>query len=258
MAAIVRDPDFDVRSRANSSTLIIYYPTSDHQGIFACHISNKYGKACTSCILKVTDYEHKLWAGTPQNVKVESVLCEEQMIEEELESFIYSGLDKKFTLQVPQAVIQVPHTSAASFHSSPVEIRITAPTPVLDITEEPTGTFEPTAKIPEAPPSESTLQTMKHKFTFSFDVGEAPQVVTELKNISCSEGHTAILECIISGEPAPNATWSQDDNFLDHNMGKYKFEEDDKTYRLYIYNFTYADAGTYRFTATNKLDKLKV
>ncbi|XP_076858428.1 uncharacterized protein LOC143512228 [Brachyhypopomus gauderio] len=250
---IIRDPDFDVRTRATSSTLTIYYPTNDHQGIFACDISNKYGKACTSCKLNVTDNEHKIWSETPQKVKIESVLSEEQILEEELKSFIDSGMDKKFTLQVPQAVIQVPHTSASSIHSSPVEIRITAPTPVLDITEEPTGTFQPTAKIPEAPHCESTPQTVKHKFTFSFDVGEAPQVVTELKNVSCSEGQTAILECIISGEPAPNVTWSHDDIFLDHNTGKYKFEENDKTYRLYIYNFTYADAGIYKFIATNKL-----
>ncbi|KAG9271830.1 titin-like, partial [Astyanax mexicanus] len=85
---IMRDPDFDVRIRANSSTLTIYYPTSYHQGIFACHISNKHGEASSSCTLKVIDDENKTLPETPQEVKVteeESALVEEQILEEELD-----------------------------------------------------------------------------------------------------------------------------------------------------------------------------
>uniref|UniRef100_A0AAR2LH44 Ig-like domain-containing protein n=1 Tax=Pygocentrus nattereri TaxID=42514 RepID=A0AAR2LH44_PYGNA len=80
-----------------------------------------------------------------------------------------------------------------------------------------------------------------------------PKVFRELENISCSDGQTVILECIILGEPAPSVIWLHDDIALDPlNIDKYKFEEHDKSYRLYIYNFTYLDAGTYRCTATNK------
>lgn len=256
---IVRDPDFDVRIRANSSTLTIYYPTKDHQGTFSCNIWNKYGKASTSCTIEVTDGETKTCPETPQEIKVtdESELTEEQMIEAELESFLDPGLDKKFTLQVPQATIYVPHTSD-SLHSSPVEIRITAPTPTLDITEEATDTCEPSEKVAGAPVDENTSQTMKHKFTFSFeDASEAPQILRELENISFSEGQTALLECIISGEPAPSAIWSHNDVVLDPSSDKYMFEEHDKSFRLYIHNFCDLDSGTYRCTAINKLGQVE-
>lgn len=249
---IIRDPDFDVRTREKSSTLTIYYPTKDHQGTFTCNISNKHGEASISCMLEVTDDEHKDGPESPREVKVteELVLAEEQIINEELESFMNLGLDKKFSLQVPHPVIFVPCPSDSHTHSSPVEIRITAPTPVLDTSED---IFEPIAKTIEAPPDDGTSQTMKHKFTFSFyDVGEAPQIFKQLENISCSEGQSAMLECIISAEPAPHVTWWRDDLSLDPSTGKYKFDEHDKIYRLYIHNFTYLDAGTYRCTATNK------
>uniref|UniRef100_A0A3B1K6K2 Ig-like domain-containing protein n=1 Tax=Astyanax mexicanus TaxID=7994 RepID=A0A3B1K6K2_ASTMX len=99
---------------------------------------------------------------------------------------------------------------------------------------------------------------MKHKFTFAFeDTGEGPQVFRELENISCSEGQTAVLECQISGEPAPSAAWSRDDTCLEPETDKYTFEEHDKIYRLYIHDFTYYDAGTYRCTATNKMGQVE-
>lgn len=254
--AIIRDPDFDVRTREKSSTLTIYYPTKDHQGTFTCNISNQHGKASVSCMLEVTD-ENKDWPETPQEVKVteETVLAEEQSIDEELQSFTNLGLDRKFSLQVPQQVIRVPCSSDSYAHSSPVEIRITAPTPVLDTSED---IFEPIAKTTEAPPDEGTSQAVKHKFTFSFDdVGEAPQIFKHLEDVSCSEGKSAMLECIISGEPAPDITWLHDDLSLDPTTSKYKFDEHDNIYRLYISNFTYLDAGTYRCTATNKFGQVQ-
>uniref|UniRef100_A0AAR2IQF6 Ig-like domain-containing protein n=1 Tax=Pygocentrus nattereri TaxID=42514 RepID=A0AAR2IQF6_PYGNA len=85
---------------------------------------------------------------------------------------------------------------------------ITAPTPVLDISEHVVDTVEPSEKIAGAPSDENTSQTLKHKFTFSFDdIGEVPKVFRELENISCSDGQTVILECIILGEPAPSVIW---------------------------------------------------
>uniref|UniRef100_A0A3P9CS13 Ig-like domain-containing protein n=1 Tax=Maylandia zebra TaxID=106582 RepID=A0A3P9CS13_9CICH len=68
-----------------------------------------------------------------------------------------------------------------------------------------------TEGMSSGPSSEAASQTVRHKFTFSFDVvGEAPCVVTELENITCSEGETAVLKCVITGEPAPDVTWYHD------------------------------------------------
>lgn len=254
---IMRDPDFDVRTKANSSTLTIYYPTIDHQGVLTCNIANKHGKASSCCIFKVAeDVPSKTEIGPHQEVKVtdESVFTEEEMIEQELESLMKPEIDSKYMLQVPQPVIHIPQTSSSSIHSSPVEIRITAPTPVLEMVDVAKDTFKPVERTSESPVDDGTSQTVKHKFTFSFDDGrEAPQVVRELDNISASEGQTAMLECIIIGEPTPEATWFHDDVCIDLNTSKYRFEVQDKSYRLFIDNFTGLDAGIYRCIASNKL-----
>ncbi len=258
---IMRDPDFDVHTKTTSSTLTIYYPTVDHQGLLTCNIANKHGKASTCCILKVTeDVSSRTEIRPPQEVKVteETVFTEEQIIEEELKSITKPQIDSKYTLQVPKAVIHKPQTSESSIHSSPVEIRITAPTPVLEIVDEVKDTFRPVKQTSESPADDGTSQTTKHKFTISFDDGrEAPQVVRELENISASEGQTAMLECIIIGEPTHEAVWSHDDICLDLNTSKYRFEVQDKCYRLFIDNFTCLDAGTYRCIASNKCGQVE-
>lgn len=258
---IVRDPDYDIRVKTNETTLTIYYPTTFHQGTFACVISNKSGKSSCSCTLQVADGDQPTTAvAMPQEVKITefSEPSEEQMIEEELESYMDTGKDGKATLQVPQTIVHLPRTSDSSLHSSPVEIRITAPTPVPEMKEEDKEEFyEPVQTPSESPVDESMAQTVKHKFTFSFDeVGEAPNVIRELENISCTEGQTAVLECIIAGDPAPAATWYHDDLCLDLSVGKYTFEEQDNIYRLYIKNFHYSDVGTYRCSASNKLGQV--
>ncbi|XP_076120429.1 uncharacterized protein LOC143100801 [Alosa pseudoharengus] len=257
---IIRDPDYDIRVKTNETTLTIYYPTSDHEGKFACVISNEYGKSSCSCTLQVSDCDQPTTLPvTPQEVKVTDVseLSEEQMFEEELESYMDTSKNGKSTLQVPQTVVHLSRTSDSSLHSSPVEIRITAPTPVPEMREEDKEeTYEPTEKASESPVDE-TAQTVKHKFTFSFDVaGETPNVVRELENISCTEGQTAVLECIIAGDPAPAATWFHDDLCLDLSVGKYTFEEQDNIYRLYIKHFDYSDVGTYRCSASNKVGQV--
>lgn len=258
---IIRDPDYDIRVKTNETTLTIYYPTTFHKGTFACVISNKSGKSSCSCILEVTDSDQLTTVqATPQEVKVTDVSepSEEQMIEEELELYMDTSKDGKSTLQVPQTIVHLPRTSDSSLHSSPVEIRITAPTPVPEMKEEDKEeSYEPAQKASDSPVDESMAQTMKHKFTFSFDVvGEAPNVIRELENISCTEGQTAVLECIIAGDPAPSATWYHDDLCLDLSVGKYTFEEQDNIYRLYIKNFDYSDVGTYRCSASNKIGQV--
>uniref|UniRef100_A0A3B4Y2F1 Ig-like domain-containing protein n=1 Tax=Seriola lalandi dorsalis TaxID=1841481 RepID=A0A3B4Y2F1_SERLL len=102
------------------------------------------------------------------------------------------------------------------------------------------------------PSDEGASQTVKHKFTFSFDVvGEAPHVISELENITCSEDNTAVLECVITGEPAAEVEWYCNDIRLELTGGKYRVEVDDKVYRLYINSFTYTDAGVYKCVARN-------
>uniref|UniRef100_A0A3B4Y9U2 Ig-like domain-containing protein n=1 Tax=Seriola lalandi dorsalis TaxID=1841481 RepID=A0A3B4Y9U2_SERLL len=112
------------------------------------------------------------------------------------------------------------------------------------------------------PSDEGASQTVKHKFTFSFDVvGEAPHVISELENITCSEDNTAVLECVITGEPAAEVEWYCNDIRLELTGGKYRVEVDDKVYRLYInngdtisltiHNVTKADQGEYICEAVN-------
>uniref|UniRef100_A0A665TIB4 Ig-like domain-containing protein n=1 Tax=Echeneis naucrates TaxID=173247 RepID=A0A665TIB4_ECHNA len=97
----------------------------------------------------------------------------------------------------------------------------------------------------------------KHKFTFSFDVvSEAPHVISESQNKVCSEGSTALLECIIPDEPAAEVEWYFDDVCLDVSGGKYRVEVDDKVSRLYINSCTYTDAGEYKCVARNKLGEV--
>uniref|UniRef100_A0A672ZWI7 Ig-like domain-containing protein n=2 Tax=Sphaeramia orbicularis TaxID=375764 RepID=A0A672ZWI7_9TELE len=154
-------------------------------------------------------------------------------------------------------VIHQRHTSDESFSSSPVEIRITAATPIPELAEERSAEKPPAVtETPSDVPMTDDAQ-MKHKFTFSFDAsGGALNVVRELENITCSEGNTAVLECEISGDPTPEATWYYDEISLKFATEKYRFEVDDKVYRLYINSFTYSDAGVYKCVARNKMGEV--
>uniref|UniRef100_A0A3B5Q8N5 Ig-like domain-containing protein n=1 Tax=Xiphophorus maculatus TaxID=8083 RepID=A0A3B5Q8N5_XIPMA len=107
-----------------------------------------------------------------------------------------------------------------------LEIRITAATPLPEMSED-SSEDRPQAlpeKTPEVASDDGTSQTLKHKFTFSFDVvGEAPCVVTELENVTCPEGSTAVLECLITGDPVPEAMWYFNNTCLDAAANKYQF-----------------------------------
>lgn len=258
---LAHNPDYDILSKSNKSQLTVFYPTTDHEGTYDCVITNKHGKSICSGTLKISDKKMVRTSGVTQEVVVteeleQGVENQEGMIEEELKTYMDSG---KATLQVPQEVIHRRHCSDESFSSSPVEIRITAPTPVPGMTEESNEdklqAF--TDKTSDVPSDEGASQTVKHKFTFSFDVvGEAPHMVSELENITCSEGNTAVLECVITGEPAPEAAWYYNNVCINAMAGKYRIEVDDKVYRLYINSFTYTDAGVYKCVARNKLGEV--
>ena len=258
---LAHNPDYDIISKSSKSNLTVYYPTTDHEGMYDCVISNKHGKSICSATLEVSDKKVMRTLGFTQEVFVTEELeksekQKESVMEEELQSYIDSG---KETLQVPQAVVHRRCCSDESFSSSPVEIRITAATPLPEMTEERSEGQSQTVteKMSDAPSDDGSSQTVKHKFTFSFDVvGEAPCVISELENTTCSEGHTAVLECMIVGEPAAEMEWFCDDVCLKITSGKYRTEVDDKVYRLHINSFTYTDAGVYKCVARNKLGEV--
>ncbi|CAB1414348.1 unnamed protein product [Pleuronectes platessa] len=202
---LANNPDYDIISKSSKSNLTVYYPTTEHEGKYDCVISNKHGKSICSATLEVSDKKVMRTLGFTQEVFVTEELeksekQKESVMEEELLSNIDSG---KETLQVPQAVVHRRRCSDESFSSSPVEIRITAATPVPEMTEERSEVESQTVteEMSDVPSDDGASQTVKHKFTFSFDVvGEAPRVISELENLTCSEGHTAVLECVVVEE----------------------------------------------------------
>ncbi|XP_009582128.1 PREDICTED: titin-like [Fulmarus glacialis] len=129
--------------------------------------------------------------------------------------------------------------------SLPVEIKITAPTPTP---EQDTEMRETTRPSPD-----QAAPTIKHKFKFSFDVGnEPPQIVAEAPaHIHCREGEAVVLECALSGQPPPAVAWSLNGRSLSASE-RLRFEEGKNgMYRLHIQGVSVADAGLYCCVAKN-------
>lgn len=259
---IADHPDYDITNRSNTSKLTLFYPTTYHEGTYDCIVTNDHGESICSATLEISDKKMLKKTGFTQEVfvteepdKHEQNL--ESLIEKELHTYTGSGMA---TLQVPQTAIHKRQCSDESSISSPVEIRVTAATPLPEMLEESSRDDQPPAfpeKTSEVLSDEGAAQTFKHKFTFSFDVvGEAPRVVTELENVICSEGSAALLECVITGEPAPEVSWYFNEVGLEVNAGKYRAEVNDKSYRLCVSSFTFTDAGVYKCVAKNKLGEV--
>ncbi|XP_009863079.1 PREDICTED: uncharacterized protein LOC104270390 [Apaloderma vittatum] len=101
---------------------------------------------------------------------------------------------------------------------------------------------------------DQTAPTIKHKFKFSFDVGnKAPKIMAEAPaHVHCREGEAVVLECAVSGQPPPAVVWSLNDQSLSASE-KLKFEEGENgTYRLHIQGVSVADAGLYCCVAKNE------
>ncbi|XP_009989473.1 PREDICTED: titin-like [Tauraco erythrolophus] len=129
--------------------------------------------------------------------------------------------------------------------SLPVEIKITAPTPTP---EQDTEMREITRPSPD-----QAAPTIKHKFKFSFDVGnEPPQIVTEAPaHIHCHEGQAVVLECAVSGQPPPAVAWYLNGQSLSSSE-RLEFEEDKNGIcRLHIQGVSVMDAGLYCCVAKN-------
>lgn len=260
---LMHNPDYDISNRENSSQLTIFYPTRDHEGSYDCVITNKHGKSICSATLEISDKKVAKKSGIMKKVVVtedpdKGEKNSQFLTEKEPLIHMDSGMAM---LQVPQVEVHR-HRGSEYFSScSPVEIRVTAATPVPMAQEEESCQVEPQTlaeKSSNVSIDEGSSYAVRHKFTFSFDaVGEAPFMVSELVDISCSEGNTAVLECTISGEPTPEVTWCYGNNSIMTTSGKYRVEVDDKINRLYVNSFTYSDAGKYKCVARNKLGEVK-
>uniref|UniRef100_A0A8C0VRL9 Ig-like domain-containing protein n=1 Tax=Cyanistes caeruleus TaxID=156563 RepID=A0A8C0VRL9_CYACU len=100
---------------------------------------------------------------------------------------------------------------------------------------------------------ERAASTIRHRFKFSFDMGnEPPQIVTEAPaNIHCHEGEEVVLECAVSGQPPPVVSWSLNGQSLSPS-GRLRFEEGKNgMYRLHLQEVSVTDAGRYCCVATN-------
>ncbi|OXB61727.1 hypothetical protein ASZ78_002728 [Callipepla squamata] len=129
--------------------------------------------------------------------------------------------------------------------SLPVEIKITAPTPTPEQDTE--------MKETRPPSSDQASPEIKHKFKFSFDVGnEPPQIVSEAPaHIRCCEGEAVMFECIVSGQPPPVVTWSWNGQNLSASE-RLSFEEHEAgSHRLHIRGVSVMDAGLYCCVAKN-------
>lgn len=187
--SLTHNPDFDIMVRANKSKLTVFYPTSDHEGTYDCVITNKYGKSLCSGTLEIAN---KMVGRTP-DVSKEVVMPTglhkraqkpESVLEKEMSASVDS---RKATLQVPQTVMHRQLCSDEPFGPSPVEIRITTATPVPGAGEDnsednPQSCTEEMSTVAAA---DGSSETLRHKFTFSFDVAERESVST-----NCSESIT--------------------------------------------------------------------
>lgn len=259
---LIHNPDYDISNQDNSSQLTIFYPTTDHEGSYDCVITNKHGKSICSASLEISDKKVAKKSGIREKMVVTKVLDKygknsEVLTESKHMTHVDSGMA---TLQLPEVEVNR-HCGSDSFLSClPVEIRVTAATPVPLAHEEESCQDESQTlrgKSPDLSVDKESSHTVRHKFTFRFDaVGEAPFMVSELEDIGCFEGNTAVLGCTISGEPTPEVTWCFGSNSVTTTSGKYRIEVDDKTNRLYINSFTYSDAGIYKCVAKNKLGEV--
>ncbi|XP_059503180.1 titin-like [Stegostoma tigrinum] len=264
---ISRNRDYHIHSTENSSTLSIGCTCKEHEGAYACVVFNQYGTASTFGTLIIQEPEPKLFEESserfdihvteaPENETVEDHV--DQLTENEMESYFPDFAVTRSTLQLPK--VSAPQSCPRDFSllPSPVEIKITAPTPTPEQDEERKELLQEDEIDSKDSSQEPLSQTAKHKFTFSFDViSEPPQVVKELDRICCAEGESVMFECLISGDPPPVVSWIQNDRVLTDDNSKHRFEESGGKYRLYIDTVSASDMGNYKCIAKNKAGEVQ-
>ncbi|KAG8559483.1 hypothetical protein GDO81_017353 [Engystomops pustulosus] len=207
---IPRNEDFVVVTTLKQSTLTFRNVLSQHAGSITCVIFNQYGTDTTFGNLKVKHRENKEHIEDKTSEKCEMLISEHftEAEDEELISLFDNSEEKsRFSLQIPQVSFTIPHKSDMSL-SLPVEIKVTAPTPVPDYEELEEGfqTIET-----EERKSTNNQQKFKHKFTFGFDKSNKAKETTEENEIivDIREEPCPVLECIISDDSEPQVTWHQ-------------------------------------------------
>ncbi|XP_014809652.1 PREDICTED: muscle M-line assembly protein unc-89-like [Calidris pugnax] len=241
------------------STLTFPSLLPQHAGTVTCVIFNPLGTVSTSAALHVRRRMPACEA--MQKEEEEEGKKEEEEEEEEGEVEEEEGeKEKKEEEEKMQEEEEVTQAFAAEkgllsavpdsdLLSLPVEIKITAPTPTPEQDTEMRETMRPSP--------DQAAPTIKHKFKFSFDVGnEPPQIVAETPaHIYCQEGEAVVLECAVSGQPPPAVSWSLNGQSLSASE-RLRFEEGKNgTYRLHIREVSVADAGLYCCVAKNVAGK---
>ncbi|XP_074884447.1 uncharacterized protein LOC142031229 [Buteo buteo] len=233
------------------STLTFPSLLPQHGGTITCVIFNPLGTVSTSAALHVRRQmpayeatkkeEEEEEEGKKEEEEEEKKVKEEEEGEKEKVEEEEEEVGLAFTAEqgLPSAV---PDSDLLSL---PVEIKITAPTPTP---EQDTEMRETTRPSPE-----QAAPTIKHKFKFSFDVGnEPPQIVEEAPaHVHCHEGEAVVLECVVSGQPPPAVAWSLNGQSLSASE-RLRFEEGKNgRYRLHIQGVSVTDAGLYCCVAKN-------
>ena len=91
------------------------------------------------------------------------------------------------------------------------------------------------------------------KFDYIFNsAGQAPEVVTYLKDIHSADGEQARLECKIVGQPRPNVTWYHDEQMVYQSEEFKLFYDEDNLCSLVIMDVYPEDAGKYTVVAKNE------
>ncbi|XP_074001115.1 uncharacterized protein [Numenius arquata] len=237
------------------STLTFPSLLPQHGGTVTCVIFNPLGTVSTSAALHVRQrmpaYEATKKEEEEEGKKEEEEEEEREVKEEEEEKERKEEEEKKMqeeeevsrAFTAEQGLLSaVPDPDLLSM---PVEIKITAPTPTPEQDTEMRETMRPSP--------DQAAPTIKHKFKFSFDVGnEPPQIEVEAPaHIYCHEGEAVVLECAVSGQPPPAVSWSLNGQSLSASE-RLRFEEDKNgTYRLHIQEVSVEDAGLYCCVAKN-------
>ncbi|KFP32174.1 Titin, partial [Colius striatus] len=219
-----------------------------HGGTVTCVIFNPLGTVSTSAALHVRrrmpayeamkkDEERKK---EEEKVKQEEKGEKEKTEEQEEEVSLSFSAEQ----QLPRAI---PDSDLLSL---PVEIKITAPTPTPEQDMEMRETMQPSP--------DRAVPIVKHKFKFSFDVGnEPPQIVTEAPaHIHCHEGDAVVVECAVSGQPPPTVSWSLNGQSLSSSE-RLRFEKGKNgMYRLCIQAVSAMDAGLYCYQLQAEVFKI--
>ncbi|KAK1804810.1 hypothetical protein P4O66_003652 [Electrophorus voltai] len=88
-------------------------------------------------------------------------------------------------------------------------------------------------------------ETTRH---FNLSVNVAPTIKDGPQDMSVNMNQPVVLECVVSGVPAPHVTWRKHGAILSGNSHRYRFAEDGS---LHIHSAQVTDTGRYLCMATN-------